>query len=112
LESGSGEQLHEIRVAIYVNATEFSSVIQGALIATVRRLESRHYQDNSLAQGPRDVLRGATKLKSDGPEFNVVRAGIPAHDGKKVAIITCRRRVALSTASIRTSATLFPRKRP
>jgi hypothetical protein len=60
LESGSAEQLHEFRLAIHINATEFSSVIQGALIATVRRLESRHYQDNSMTRGLRGVWRGAT----------------------------------------------------
>jgi hypothetical protein len=84
LESGSTEQLHEFRVAIHVNATEFSSVIEGALIAMVRRLESRHNQDKSLVPGLRGARRGAIKRKSDGPDFNVVRAGIPAHNGKKV----------------------------
>jgi hypothetical protein len=83
-ESGSAEQLHEFRVAIHVNATEFSSVIQGALIATVRRLESRHYPDNSPSQGLRGMRRGTSKRKADGPDFNVVRVGIPAHNGKKV----------------------------
>jgi hypothetical protein len=70
-------------LAIHINATEFSSVIQGALIATVRGLQSRHYQDNSVAQGLRGVRRGTTKRKSDGPVFNVARAGIPTHNGKK-----------------------------
>ncbi len=37
-----------------------------------------------MAQGLRGVRREATKSKSDGPDFNVVRAGIPAHNGKKV----------------------------
>jgi hypothetical protein len=83
LESSSAEQLHEFRLAIHINATDFPSVIPGALIATVRWLESLHYQDNSMAQGLRGVWRGATKRKSDGPDFNVVRAGIPAHNGKE-----------------------------
>ncbi len=37
-----------------------------------------------MAQGLRGVRPGATKRNSDGPNFNVVRAGIPAHNGKKV----------------------------
>lgn len=81
LESGSADQLHDFRVAIHVNAAEFSSVIQGALIETVRRLESR--------QSPNDPSRGkqgkaGSKRKPDGPDFQVVRDGIPAHNGKRV----------------------------
>ena len=82
LESGCPDQLQTFRAAIHVNATEFSSVIQGALIEQVRRLESR---DKSAAASSRGKQgKSGTKKKSDGPKFSVVRDGIPAHNGKKV----------------------------
>ena len=85
LESGSPDQLHEFRTSLHVNAAEYSSVFQGVLADKIRSLETRHQPDGHPANGknPRKGKSGS-KRKSDGPEFSIIREGIPARNGKMV----------------------------